>query len=206
MQGNKVGVAVRYTGQSGDHGQAGPTRTKAEGNQGDRNNRGSQTGYTDRVEFAQGDRTEFAQGDRECNGSTDYSPNNSSSIPSTPLLTLHIPMTFKKKSGRKEIILPPGYRDPSSFPSPSYNPAVQKPMVIAISLGHRWLGLLTKGKVKSIGELEDILGIDGAMIRRYLNLTCLPPRVILEILEGWERPGLSLENLRDWGGGSWEEG
>lgn len=116
-------------------------------------------------------------------------------------LRIHIPMAFKKKSGRKEIILPEGYREGTA--KPDENPAVQKPLAIAVALGHRWLDLLMEEKFLSVQDLADEIGIDPSLLRRHLNLTCLPPRLILAILDGKEPEGISLEGMKEGMGGVW---
>jgi len=113
-------------------------------------------------------------------------------------MVIHIPMTFKKRGGRKEMILPPGCRLDDHQDGPSIN----KPLAIAVALGHRWLDLLTEGKFQSVQELAEAVDIDPSLLRRHLSLTCLPPKVVLEILDGREPDGLSLAKLseRHWEG------
>ena len=122
-------------------------------------------------------------------------------------LRIHIPMTFKKKSGRKVIILPEGYREVTATADPQENPrdnlSIQKPLAIAVALGHRWLGLLMEGKFLSVNDLAETIPIDPSLLRRHLNLTCLPPRLILAILDGKEPEGMSLAGMKDGAENSW---
>lgn len=119
-------------------------------------------------------------------------------------LCIHIPMRLKRKSGRKEIILPEGYRELTATADPQDNPAVQMPLAIAVALGHRWLDLLMEGKFLSVNDLAEEIGIDPSLLRRHLNLTCLPPRLILAILDGKEPEGMSLEGVKEGAESSWQ--
>lgn len=115
-------------------------------------------------------------------------------------IIIHIPMTFKRRGGRKEIILPPGCRLNSDQDGPSIN----KPLAVAVALGHRWLDLLMKGKVQSASEIAEIVGYHPSNVRRFLTLTCLSPRIVKSILNGQEPDGMSLEGLRELAA-LWEE-
>ena len=108
-------------------------------------------------------------------------------------IIVHIPMTFKKRGGRKEIILPPGCMLNDGQDGPSIN----KALAVAVALGHRWLGLLMEGKVGSASELAETVGVDPSHLRRHLNLACLSPKLTKAILDGKEPSGMSLEKLRE---------
>ena len=109
-------------------------------------------------------------------------------------IIIHIPMTFKKRGGRKEIILPPGCRlEEESADGPSIN----KPLAVGVALGNRWLDLLLEGKVDSTGELAEKVGIDASHVRRILNLAFLSPKLVRAIMAGNEPDGISLQGLRD---------
>lgn len=108
-------------------------------------------------------------------------------------IIIHIPMTFKRRGGRKEIILPPGCRLNDDADGPSIN----KPLAVAVALGHCWLGLLMDGKVHSASEIAEIVGYHPSNVRRFLTLTCLSPRIVRSILNGQEPDGMSLEGLRE---------
>jgi hypothetical protein len=107
-------------------------------------------------------------------------------------ITVYIPMTLKKRGGRKEIILPEGLAPNGS---PARKPATQESLVIAIARAHRWKALLESGRYGSIAELARAIKIDNSYVARLLNLTLLAPDIIQAILEGHEPSGLSLEKL-----------
>jgi len=102
-------------------------------------------------------------------------------------LRIHIPLKFKKRGGRKEIITPDGL--PSVTPDRT---VYQKPLVVALARAHRWQKLLDEGQVMSISELAKRLEVDRAYVSRLLHLTLLSPTIINSILDGKEPSGLSL--------------
>ena len=59
------------------------------------------------------------------------------------------------------------------------------------------MDLLTEGRFGSVQELAETIGIDPSQMRRYLNLACLPPKLVIEILDGNEPEGMSLERLKE---------
>jgi len=110
-------------------------------------------------------------------------------------IIIHIPMTFKKRGGRKEIVLPPGCLPNDDLDGPSIN----KPLAVAVALGCRWLDLLMEGKIKigSASELAETVNVDPSHLRRHLNLACLSPKLTKAIFDGKEPSGMSLEKLRE---------
>jgi hypothetical protein len=115
-------------------------------------------------------------------------------------IIIHIPMVFKRRGGRKEIILPPGCK----LNDDENGPSINKSLAVAVALGHRWLDLLTERRFGSVQELSEAIGMDPSQMRRHLNLACLPPKLVLEILDGREKEGLLMEELQKVSH-SWEE-
>jgi hypothetical protein len=107
-------------------------------------------------------------------------------------ITVHIPMTLKKRGGRKEIILPDALVPEDS---PAIKSATQKPLVIAVARAHRWRSLLESGQFRSIEELAHMVKLDSSYVGRILRLTLLAPDIIMAILQGREPSGLSLGKL-----------
>lgn len=104
---------------------------------------------------------------------------------------VHVPMTFRKRSGRREIIVPDGL-DSAQDSAPDYHEA----LVIAISRAHRWKKLLDEGRYDSIAELAQAVKINRHYLARLLRLTLLAPDIIEATLDGREPDGMSLEQLR----------
>jgi len=105
-------------------------------------------------------------------------------------LVVHIPMTFKRRGGRKEIIVPQGYENKT----PTKQQA-QNALVMAVVRGHIWRDLLESGKTKSIAEIARANKVDGSYVSRMLDLTLLAPDIIEAILDGKEPSGLSIAKL-----------
>lgn len=113
---------------------------------------------------------------------------------------VHVPMTFKKRSGRRQIIVPGGL-DSGQDPALDYHEA----LVVAISRAHRWKKMLDDGKYGSITEMAQAVKINRHYLARLLRLTLLAPDIIEAILDGREPDGMSLEKLRKPMSMLWEE-
>ena len=117
-------------------------------------------------------------------------------------ITVHIPMTMKKRGGRKEIILPEGL---AQRDSPASKTATQDSLVVAIARAHRWKALLESGRFRSIEELAHTIKLDSSYVGRILRLTLLAPDIIQAIVRGEEPSGLSLEKLKSFPLDWWEQ-
>ncbi len=105
-------------------------------------------------------------------------------------LVIRVPMKFKKRGGRKEIIVPEGLS--GARPSKS---RVQEPLVTALARAFHWQELIDSGKCSSISDLAGALGLDRSYVSRIMRLTLLAPDIVEVIVEGREPSGLSLERL-----------
>ncbi len=115
-------------------------------------------------------------------------------------VVVHIPMKFKRRGGRKEIIMPDNAQ---AFDGGT--PNTQKPLVIALARAFRWQELLESGKVASIAALAKRLKVDRAYVSRILGLTLLAPDIVRAIMDGEEPSGLSLVRLTKPFPVMWEE-
>jgi len=104
-------------------------------------------------------------------------------------------MTFKRRGGRKELIVPHTYEPTAGDDSASAPASLNKPLAIAVALGHRWLKLLMAGKFASVSELAEALRMHPSNVRRNINLTLLAPRLVQQILDGDEPDGAALQRL-----------
>jgi len=105
-------------------------------------------------------------------------------------LVVRIPLQFKRRGGRKEIIVPQGL-DARDQAQPRTNSA----LVLAVARAHRWKELLESGRYATIRELAADLGLDNSYVARMLRLTLLAPEIIEAIMQGDEPDGLSLAKL-----------
>jgi len=105
-------------------------------------------------------------------------------------IVVNVPLTLKKRGGRKEVVLPQAFASDSLM-----HPSHQEALVIAIARAHRWQKLLDEGKFKSVSDLAREIGLDPSFAARLLRLTLLAPDIIEAILIGKEPSGLSLTQL-----------
>jgi hypothetical protein len=103
---------------------------------------------------------------------------------------IRIPMTFKRRGGRKEIIVPEGLPAGPRSKSPT-----QEPLLVALARAFHWKELIDGGRYSSVTELARALDVDRSYVGRIIRLTLLAPDVVEAILRGVEPSGLSLERL-----------
>ena len=113
-------------------------------------------------------------------------------------IDVHVPMEFKVRGGRKEIILPP-----DANTTPDVGP--QRPLVVALARAFRWQKMLDTGQAGSIADLARKYDVDRSYVSRILQLTALAPNIVEAILAGKEPSGLSLGTLRGGVPVRWEE-
>jgi len=107
-------------------------------------------------------------------------------------LVVRIPLTFKRRGGRKEII--------SLSRQTSEPPQLRrtnKPLVVAIARAHRWKELVESGRYTSVAEMAAAMGMDVSSVARILRLSLLAPDIAESIMRGNEPSGLSLSRLLD---------
>ena len=105
-------------------------------------------------------------------------------------LRVRVPMTFKRRGGRKEIVVSEGL-DAAASPAPRSG----DPLVVTIARAHRWKELLEIGRYSDITELAQAMGVNSSYVGRLLNLTLLAPDIIETIVLGRDPGGLSLDRL-----------
>jgi hypothetical protein len=105
-------------------------------------------------------------------------------IPET--VTLHVPFRIVKRGGRKEMQLPLG--------APSQRKS-DNTLVKALARAFRWKRMLESGEFATIGELAAREGIALSYMTRVLRLTLLAPDIVEAILDGRQRPEVTLVQL-----------
>jgi hypothetical protein len=105
-------------------------------------------------------------------------------------IVIRIPLTLKRRSGRKEVIVDP----PPSMTSTRRRQHVN-PLMVAVARAHRWEDLLESGRYGSWVEIAAAQGVDPSYVARILRLTLLAPDIIESVLDGTEPDGLSLGKL-----------
>jgi len=133
----------------------------------------------------------------------------SSITPDAPTTVLvHVPLRFKRRSGRKEILLRQGFGGQVVFPTEraadqAASPAAQRLLVLGLARAHRWLELLEEGRFSGVAEVAEAAGCDPSYVRRMLNLTLLAPGMVERVLDGMEGDEEGLERLARGAGVVW---
>lgn len=116
------------------------------------------------------------------------------------ILTVHIPMEWKRRGGRKVIIAPDG-GDAWALAKPRPD----ETLIRALARAHRWKRLLEEETYRSAGEIADAENITRSYITRLLSLTLLVPDIQEAILDGRQPKGMQLEELTRTFPSEWEE-
>jgi hypothetical protein len=107
-----------------------------------------------------------------------------SPIPET--VTLHVPFRVVKRGGRKEMQLPEGAAQPRR---------TDNTLVKALARAFRWKRMLESGEFASISELAEKDGIAFTYMARLMRLSLLAPELVEAILDGRQRPDVTLARL-----------
>ncbi len=105
-------------------------------------------------------------------------------IPDT--FTIHVPFRLVKRRGRKEMLLPPN--------APARR-SVDNTLVKALARAFRWKRMLESGEFATINELAEREGIAVSYLTRVLRLTLLAPDIVEAILDGRQRPEVTLARV-----------
>ena len=101
---------------------------------------------------------------------------------------VRVPMEFKTRAGRREIILPA-----NAEAAPKAQP--NQPLVLALARAHRWQRMLDSGEAAGVEAIAARHGVDRTYVSRILGLAMLTPEVVAAIVKGDEPSGLSLRKL-----------
>jgi hypothetical protein len=117
-------------------------------------------------------------------------------------VTVVVPMTIRRRGGRKQIIGPDGA--PMQVGGDGVEETRGDPVLVkALARAFRWRRLLEEGRYGSIRELAKAEGVDRNYVGRLLNLTLLAPEVVEAVLEGRSSQALGLNELLERGEAAW---
>lgn len=105
-------------------------------------------------------------------------------------LTVHVPLTIRRRGGRKLIVAPDGT---TGWAPPRAR--VDNAMVKAVARAFRWRRLLEEGTYGSVTELADAETINKSYVSRVLRLSLLAPDIVEAILNGRQPATLGLPDL-----------
>ena len=104
-------------------------------------------------------------------------------------LTVRVPLTSRRRGGRKQVVTPDGAIWATS------KPQVDNTLVKAIARAHRWKQMLESGQFASVTELAEAEKINQSYLCRVLRLTLLAPNIIEAILDGMQATDLKMDAL-----------
>ena len=105
-------------------------------------------------------------------------------------VSVDVPMTFRKRGGRKVIVLPDGTQG-----NPAPRATIDNAMIKAVARGFRWQRLLEDGTYGCLDEIARAEKIDSAFISRIVRLSLLAPDIVDAILDGKQPAYLTLKSL-----------
>ncbi len=100
-----------------------------------------------------------------------------------------IPIKWKKRGGRKLIVIPDGAIAPTLV-APR-----DETMVKAIARGFRWRFLIDNRTYATIDDIAAAEKINPSYISRIIRLSLLAPSIVTGILDGTQPPLLQLRHL-----------
>jgi hypothetical protein len=103
-------------------------------------------------------------------------------------ITVHIPMTFKKRGGRKLVVTPDGAEW-------APRPRVDNAMVKALTRAFRWRRMLDEGVHATLEDLATAKGVALSYVSRVLRLTLIAPEIVEAILDGRQPAEMGLDDL-----------
>ncbi|WP_300585934.1 hypothetical protein [Marivita sp.] len=106
--------------------------------------------------------------------------------PMPDVITIQVPFRVVKRGGRKEMRLPDGAAQPSR---------TDNTLVKALARAFRWKRMLDTGEFSTIAELAEREGIAPSYMTRVLRLTLLAPDIVEAILEGKQKPEVTLADF-----------
>ncbi|MFI0849151.1 hypothetical protein [Mesorhizobium sp. IMUNJ 23232] len=115
-------------------------------------------------------------------------------------ITVHVPLTFRKRGGRKLVISPGGQEQ-----SPLTSRLVDRPLLRSIVQAFEWQRLLDEGQYTTIGELAKSRKLDRSFVSRTFRLTLLAPEIVEALLDGRQTDAVQRQGLLHNTPDSWVE-
>jgi hypothetical protein len=107
--------------------------------------------------------------------------------PDAPTITVHVPMTFTVRGGRKAVIF-------DAVEAPAQR-RIDNALLKALARAHRWRKMIESGEYSSITELALAQNVNQSYACRLLRLTLLAPALVISILDGHHSDDLMLKKI-----------
>lgn len=124
--------------------------------------------------------------------------------PDGSILTVSVPMTFRKRGARKVVISPAGA--PSQPSPPAWvrpRSGVDETLVKTLAQAFNFQRLLDEGRYATVGDLARAKNLDQSFVSRVLRLMFLAPDLVEAILDGRQSQAMQRQKLlhgfpREW--------
>jgi hypothetical protein len=105
-------------------------------------------------------------------------------------VTVSVPLTIRRRGGRKQIIGPDGAVARQGEIGHGVVPVNGDPALVkALARGFRWRRMLEEGRYASISEMAKAEGVERGYVGSLLRLTLLAPEMVEAILDGRQPDG-----------------
>ena len=108
-------------------------------------------------------------------------------ITEQPTITVHVPMTFTVRGGRKTIL--------SDATPAAPHQRVDNALLNALARAHRWQRMIESGEYTTITGLSRSEGVNDSYACRVLRLNLLSPSIVTTILDGRHGCDVMLKQL-----------
>ena len=102
-------------------------------------------------------------------------------------ITVHVPMKFTIRGGRKTILS-------DAVPAPP-QPRIDNALLKALARAHRWRRMIESGEYASITELAKADGVNQSYACRVLRLSLLAPSIVTAIIDGRHDSDVMLKQV-----------
>ena len=105
-------------------------------------------------------------------------------------LTVTIPISIRKRGGRKVVVSPAG-----TEPWAPSRPRIDNTLLRAVVQAFHWKQQLETGRFATISELSETKKLDRSFVSHTLRLTLLAPELVEAILDGRQPRTMELQPL-----------
>jgi hypothetical protein len=113
-------------------------------------------------------------------------------------VTVSVPLTIRRRGGRKQIIGPDGAVARPGGGAEGVVPVRGDPALVkALARGFRWRRMLEEGRYASISEMAKAEGIERGYLGSLLRLTLLAPEMVEALVAGRQPEGVTLPKLME---------